>query len=449
MDGSLSPIPTSTKLQRIRKLAKEMPDAVLTTLAYHLDEQFLHDAFKRIRKDGAPGIDGESVDGYAINLEENLKSLLNRAKSGSYKAPAAKRVRIPKGDGKQTRPIGIPTVEDKVLQKAVSMILGVIYEEEFLDCSYGFRPKRSAHQALETLWRGTNRRGGWVVEADIKGFYDNINHTHLREILGQRVRDGVITRLIGKWLKAGVLENGQLSYPGQGTPQGGVISPLLGNIFLHHILDSWWAKEIKPLLRGDGLLIRYADDFVMVFESKRDAEKMMNVLPKRFGKYGLELHPDKTRMFDFRKPYKTKPTQKQNILDNLIKRESFDFLGFTHYWALSRKGKMTVRRKTAKSRLKRTLKRTNLWLRRVRHLPVWWQHKKLSRSLVGHYAYFGITGNIQSLGKIRYLIERLWRKWLGRRSNRSKMTWEKFTRLSLRYPLPQPRIYNSPVGLKP
>ena len=252
---------TSTKLQRIAVLARNSPDMVIHSLSHHIDLAFLYEAYRRIRKDGATGVDGQTAEEYGKDLEKNLASLLDRAKSGTYQAPPVRRTRIPKGDGKSTRPLGIPTVEDKILQKAVSMVMEAVYEQDFLDCSHGYRPKRSALQALEALRdRLMETRGGWVIEVDIKGFFDNLVHSHLREILSQRVRDGVITRLVGKWLNAGVMERGELSYPNSGTPQGGVISPLLANIYLHHVLDRWWNEAIRPRLLGKGALVRYADD---------------------------------------------------------------------------------------------------------------------------------------------------------------------------------------------
>jgi group II intron reverse transcriptase/maturase len=293
----------STKLERIATLAKEGPQMAFTTLAHYIDLEWLAEAYRRTRKGGATGVDGQTAREYAENLEGNLQSLLDRAKSGTYRAPPVKRIHIPKADGAQTRPIGIPTFEDKVLQRAVAMVLEAVYEQDFLDCSYGFRPGRSAHQALEVLQNEAVRMGGgWILEVDIRKFFDTLEHSHLREILGRRVRDGVIMRLIGKWLKAGVMENGAVTHPGVGTPQGGVISPLLANVYLHEVLDAWFEREVGPRLKGRGLLLRYADDAVMLFSCEVDARRVMDVLPKRFGKYGLTLHPEKTRLVEFRRP---------------------------------------------------------------------------------------------------------------------------------------------------
>ena len=263
--------------------------------------EWLREAHRRTRKDGALGIDGQRAGAYAVELDENLHSLLDRAKSGMYRAPPVRRVNIPKGNG-ETRPLGIPTFEDKVLQRAVAMVLGAVYEQDFLDCSYGFRPKRSAHQALDALQDAATRMyGGWVIELDIRKYFDSIDHERLREVLDGRVRDGVIRRLIGKWLNAGVMEAGELRSSSEaGTPQGGVISPLLANIFLHEVLDVWFDQQVKPRLRGRAMLVRYADDAVVLFQYEDDAKRVMEVLPKRFGKYGLALHPEKTRLVPFR-----------------------------------------------------------------------------------------------------------------------------------------------------
>jgi group II intron reverse transcriptase/maturase len=340
-----------TKLERIAKLAKDRRDEALTTLAHHIDVDWMREAYRRTRKDGAKGVDGRSAKEFAANLEGNLQSLLERAKSGAYRAPPVRRVHIPKGDGRGKRPIGIPTFEDKVLQRAVAMVLEAVYEQDFCDCSYGFRPRRSAHQALEALQNATMRMaGGWVLEVDIKSFFDTLDHAHLREILRRRVRDGVLLRLIGKWLKAGVLDGVELSHPEAGTPQGGVISPLLANIYLHEVLDEWFVNDVLPRLRSRATLVRYADDFVVVFSRKLDAERVLAVLPKRFGKYGLTLHPDKTQLVPFRRPDLAAPRGEPEP-------RTFDLLGFTHYWGLSRKGKWIVMKQTAKGRLSRSLRR--------------------------------------------------------------------------------------------
>ena len=295
MPETLNSESVSTRQQRIAALAKQSPQMAFTSLNHYLDLAWLREAFHRTRKDGAPGVDGQTWADYAENLEVNLQSLLDRAKAGTYRAPPVRRVHIPKGTGDETRPIGIPTLEDKVLQRAVVMILEAIYEQDFYDCSYGFRPGRSAHQALDSLWTQLMQTGGgWVLEVDIRKFFDTLDHGHLREFLQQRVRDGVLLRLIGKWLNAGVLEDGCITHPDAGSPQGGVISPVLANLFLHYVLDEWFAHQVQPRLKGRAFLIRYADDFVIGFAREEDARRVMDVLPKRFGRYGLTLHPTKT-----------------------------------------------------------------------------------------------------------------------------------------------------------
>jgi RNA-directed DNA polymerase len=423
----------STKLQRIAELARESPERAFLSLAHHVDVEFLTEAFRRTRKDGAKGVDGQSGRDYEERLEENLRSLLERFKSGRYKAPPVRRTFVPKGDGTR-RPIGIPTFEDKVLQRAVVMVLETVYEQDFLGCSYGYRPGRSAHQALEELWRGLmDRRGGWVLELDIRAFFDSLDHSRLRRILDQRVRDGVLRRTIDKWLAAGVLEGEEVSHPDAGTPQGGVVSPLLANVYLHEALDTWFAREVRPQLKGRGQLVRFADDAVLVFSEEQDARRVMEALPQRLAQYGLSLHPEKTRLIHFRPPSATGGDQGGGRGKN-----SFDFLGFTHHWARSRRGFWVVKRKTAGSRFGRGLKRASEWFRRVRHQPVAWQHAQLERKLRGHYAYFGIPGNAAALGRFRYEVGRLWRKWLDRRSHKAGMTWERFERLQWHYPLPYP-----------
>jgi RNA-directed DNA polymerase len=377
----------STRQEKLAKLAQIEPRLELTTLAHHIDEVWLREAYRRTRKDGAAGVDGVTAAQYEADLEANLASLLERFKSGRYRAPAVRRVHIPKpGAGKKTRPIGIPTLEDKVLQRAVLMVLEPVYEQDFLDCSYGFRPRRSAHQALEALWRGLMAMGGgWIIDLDIQSFFDDVDWGHLRGFLDQRVRDGVIRRAIGKWLNAGVMESGEVRHPDRGAPQGGVVSPLLSNLYLHEVLDVWFEHDVKPRLGGRAFEIRFADDAALVFEREEDARRVLAVLSKRFEKYGLRLHPEKTRLVDFRSPPRAGRGGSQ-------RERSFGLLGFTHYWGRSRKGHWVVQRKTAKDRFTRALRAAGRWCRAHRHWPVADQHAALSRKLQGHYAYYGITG---------------------------------------------------------
>jgi RNA-directed DNA polymerase len=378
------------------------------------------------------GEDGVTAAQYEEDLEKNLSSLLERFKSGSYFAPPVKRKYIPKEiGGEPIRPIGIPTLEDKILQRAVVMLLAPLYEQDFLDCSYGFRPGRNALQALEALWQAIMRVGSacWVLEVDIKSYFDTVKHGYLRKFYKKRVRDGVVTRVLGKWLKAGVMKDGALHYPREGTSQGGVISPLLANIYLHEVLDVWFEREVRPRLKGRAELIRFADDFVIVFSSEDDAHRMREVLPKRLERFGLTIHDTKTQLVDFRRPG-----------GGGSEAEVFDFLGFTHYWGKSRKGKWVVKRKTAKKKLKQAVRRVYIWCKRNRHKPVKEQWQTLSRKLHGHYGYYGITFNMRGVKSYYEQAKRSWCKWLNRRSRSKDMPWERFNRLLKRYPLPAPRI---------
>jgi len=312
----------STRQEKLATLAQLEPKLALTTMAHHIDEVWLREAYRRTRKDGAAGVDGVTAAQYETDLEANLASLLARFKTGRYRAPAVRRVHIPKpGSPKKTRPIGIPTLEDKVLQRAVLMVLEPLYEQDFLDCSYGFRPGRSAHQALDALWQGLmGIGGGWLIDLDIRHFFDDVDWGHLGSFLDQRVRDGVIRRAIGKWLNAGVMEAGEVRHPDRGTPQGGVVSPLLSNLYLHEVLDVWFEREVKPRLRGRAFAVRFADDAVLAFEREEDAKRVLAVLSKRFEKYGLRLHPEKTRLVGFRSPSRAGRGGSQ-------RERSFEFLG--------------------------------------------------------------------------------------------------------------------------
>jgi len=439
MPGTPRPEPVYTKQQRIAELARNGPDMAFTTLAHHIDMEWMLTAHARTRKDGAVGVDGQTAAEYEVNLEANLQSLLDRAKSGTYVAPPVRRAHIPKaGSPGETRPLGIPTYEDKILQRAVLMVLEPVYETDFLDVSHGFRRHRGAHGALDSLWKHEmDMRGGWIVDVDLRKFFDTIDHGHLREFMRRRVRDGVILRLIGKWLNAGVLEEGVLTVPDDGTPQGGVVSPLLANIFLHYVLDEWFKKEVCPRLKGPAFLIRYADDFVIGVAREDDARRIMEVLPKRMSKFGLTVHPEKTRLVRFQPPQAGDSETEEREFPGPT---TFDFLGFTHYWGRSRKGEWVVKRKTAKSRLKRALAALSEWCRKHLHLPIREQHQKLKQKLQGHYGYYGIIGNYSSLQKFREGVRRIWRSRLSRRSRGRPLTWPRFLRLEQRYNLPPARV---------
>lgn len=429
----------STRQDKLVELAQLKPRLVLTTIAHHIDKVWLREAYRRTRKDGAVGVDGVTARAYEAQLEANLASLLERFKTGRYRAPAVRRVHLPKpGNAKKTRPIGIPTLEDKVLQRAVLMALEPIFEQDFLDCSYGFRPGRNAHQAVAAMRQGMMAMGGgWIIELDIMNFFDEVDWQHLRDFLDQRVRDGVVRRAIGKWLNAGFIDGEQVHHPERGTPQGGVLSPLLSNLYLHEVLDIWFEREVRPRLKGWAFEVRYADDAVLAFQHEDDARRVLAVLAKRFAKFGLRLHPQKTRLMDFRRP--SAPTR-----GGTQRERSFELLGFTHFWGRSRNGRWVVKRKTAKASFTRALREIGQWCRAHRHWHVAEQHALLSRKLQGHYAYFGLQGNALALTRFRHEVERLWRKWLARRSWRTRLNWKRFRRLLALYPLPPPRIVHAP-----
>jgi len=416
---------------------------VFTTLAHHIDIELLQEAYRRTRKSVAAGVDGLTAKEYGENLHENLLQLLNRFKSGAYKAPPVKRVHIPKGNGTETRPIGVPTLEDKVLQRAVTMVLEAVYEQDFLDCSYGYRPSRSPHGALNATWEALMTiNGGWVVEIDIQNFFGTLNHSQLRSFLDQRVRDGVIRRTIDKWLKAGVLENGQLSYPESGTPQGGVVSPAISNIYLHEVMDKWFADVVLPRLKGKAHMVRFADDILCIFSSEKDARRVLEVLPKRFERFGLTLHPEKTRLVQFTRPPKYGNPEGQP------KNGSFDYLGLTHYWRRSRRGNWVVYRKTARTRLTRALRTANDWCRKHRHDPLVEQHRLLKLKLQGHYNYYGVTGNARALSGFYYWVRQIWYRWLNRRAQKRTLTWCRFQNYLERFPLPPPKVMHSAVRIR-
>lgn len=438
MTGTQSSKTISTKLNRIAELARKHRGEALETLSHHIDRELLREAYRRTRKDGATGVDQQTAKMYAAELEKNLESLEQRFKSGRYWAPPVRRSYIPKPDGTE-RPLGIPTFEDKVLQGAVAMVLEAIYEEEFLDSSHAYRPKRSAHSALRQLREGLmEMHGGWVYEVDIKAFFDTLDHKHLRSFLDQRVKDGPIRRTINKWLAAGIMERGQVQYPEEGTPQGGVISPLLANLYLHEVLDQWFEQVVKPRMKGRVVLVRYADDFVIGFEQETDARRVVEVLPKRFAKYGLTIHPSKTRLLGFRRPPKYPPTGSRKVR----KPETFDFLAFTHYWARSDKGNWVVKQKTARSRLRRAIRAARQWCKECRHWKIEEQWNRLTAKLNGYYNYFGLTGNIYAVQAYAREVRKAWKAALSRRSQR-ELTWAEFDRLLERYPLPKPKLVHS------
>jgi RNA-directed DNA polymerase len=426
----LSPQTVSTKLAWIAKQSEHNPTRVFTTLAHFMDEDFLTEAFYQLRKDAAAGIDEISATEYGVNLGERIKDLHRRMVLGEYRAQPARRVWIPKGDGGQ-RPLAILVLEDKIVQRAVAMILEAIYESHFCDFSCGFRRHFSAHTAIIDLRQQCLKLGiNWIIDADIRKFFDTISWEQLRKILQKRMNDGAILRLIGMWLHVGVLEEGQVVNQELGTPQGAPISPVLANIFLHEVLDEWFQNVVRPRMKRNCFMVRYADDFVMGFSVKGEAERVFKVLPKRFERYGLSIHPEKSRLVQFSRPYWKRGKGPG----------SFAFLGFTHYWAKTLRGGWTIKRKTQGKRLSRFMSGIGEWCRGHRHEPVAEQHRTLSSKLRGHYQYYGVRGNFKML-EVAYEHTRvMWKKWLRRRNSKNRMSWERFAEeveRTLRLPLPQ------------
>ena len=422
----------SPELLKVAERAKREPEGKFHSLAHLLTEDALARSFQRLRRDAAVGVDGVTKELYEQHLSENLRELLARLKAKKYRHQPIRRVHIPKEKG-TTRPIGISTVEDKVVQGAVREVLEAIYEQDFLDCSHGFRPRRSAHDAIRALNRVAQAgETNWLLEADIKGFFDNIDRTKLMEMLQLRVCDGSLLGLVGKCLHVGVLDGEEYTAPEEGTAQGSVISPMLGNIYLHYVLDRWFESEVKPRLRSKATLVRYADDLVIGFAHREDAERVMRVLHQRMEKYGLQLHPDKTRLLAFGRPSNGTSARKGPA--------SFDFLGFTHYWKRTRAGKWMVACKTRRARLCRAIKALYDWCRSHRHLEVKAQHAALVRRVEGHFNYFGVNGNTNALAQLVHWTRRAWQRWLNRRSQKAHMPWERFTDLLKKFPLPMARV---------
>lgn len=425
--GNMSP-----ELMKVVERAQREPEGRFHSLAHLIDVPALERAYRRIRKDGAVGVDGVTKEQYGQNLGGNLQGLHERLKAKQYRHQPIRRVHIPKEKGK-TRPIGVSAFEDRVVQDAVREVLEAIYEQDFLNCSYGFRPGRSAHDAIRALNQEVHRgQVNWILEADIVSYFDSLDRTELKKLLQLRVADGSLLRLIGKCLHVGVLDGKDYTEPEMGTIQGSGLSPLLGNLYLHYVLDLWFEREVKPRMVGKATLIRYADDLVITFERKDDAERVMDVLGKRMGRFGLALHPDKTRLLPFRRP----PAQQ----DGGKGPATFDFLGFTLYWARTKTGRWAMWCKTRTARLRRTVTSIADWCRSNRHQPIEAQHAALCRRLQGHYNYFGVNGNFRCLLVVQEEVKRAWYKWLRRRSQRTRLNWEKFCELLKRFALPRPRI---------
>jgi len=420
----------SPELLKVANRAKSDPEAKMYSLARLIDEAALKRAYESIRKDAAVGVDGVDKEQYGRELDENIRDLHERMKAGKYRHQPIRRVHIPKGPGK-TRPIGISTIEDKIVQRGLTDVLEAIWEPVFNEGSYGFRRGRGAHDALRAIDRMAFRENiEWILEADIQAFFDSVVRAKLTEMLRDRVADESFMRLVGKCLHVGVLDGEEFSRPDEGTVQGSVLSPMLGNIYLHNALDQWFDKQVRPQLEGHARLIRYADDFVIGFETKADAVRVLEMLTERMAAYGLKLHPEKTRLVPIGRPNGTSGKGPA----------TFDFLGFTVYWRRTRKGTWVPAMKTRKARLQRALHNLGEFCRRHRHDPLKEQHASLSRRLQGHFNYFGVNGNMRALQCLYDQVKRQWFKWLCRRSQRKRLTWERFHARLRVFPLPKPTI---------
>jgi len=435
---------TQTKLALISERARKEPKLQFTSLAHLLNERFLKECYYSLGRDRASGVDGVSWKEYGEHLDENLEDLVTRMKAKRYKPQPAKRVYIPKNEHEK-RPLGLPALEDKIVQKGIARILEAIYEADFLDCSYGFRPKRNCHQAINAVDKTIMTKPiNYVIEADIKGYFDNVSHKWLMEFLQVRIKDPSFLLLIRRFLKAGYFEAGRIVATEQGTPQGGNLSPMLSNIFLHYVLDLWFEKKVKPQTRGACHLVRYADDFICMVQYAGDAEHIEDALRDRFAKFDLELHPKKTRVISFGR-YERANAKRQNR-----KANTFDFLGFTHYCDTSRKGKFIVGRKTSRKKFRMKCKEMNDWLRKIRNYrkaKEWWPI--LQAKLRGHYQYYGVSGNMRSLRRFCSLTLRMTLKWLNRRSQRKSFNRAGFEKYLEHYPLPEPRIVHNLYTLSP
>jgi RNA-directed DNA polymerase len=437
-------ISTRTRLALIAQRAREEPQCQFTSLAHLLDERFLAACYHRLGRDRACGVDGVTWKEYGEHLEENLRDLVTRMRAKRYKPLPAKRVYIPK-DEHSKRPLGLPALEDKIVQKGIAEIMEAIYEADFLDCSYGFRPKRGCHQAINAVDKTIMTQPiNHVIDADIKAFFDSVSHPGLMKCLQVRIKDPSFLLLIQRFLKAGYFEAGQVVATEQGTPQGGNLSPMLSNIFLHYVLDLWFEKCIKRQVRGVCFLVRYADDFVCMVQYQDDALHILEALRKRFTQFDLGLHPEKTRVISFGR-YERQNAQRQKRRPN-----TFDFLGFTHYCDRSRRGKFIVGHQTSRKKFRKKCGELNDWLKAVRNrcqVKEWWS--VLKAKLTGHYQYYGVSGNMRLLSRFYALAVRLAMKWLNRRSQKHSFSWESFGVYLKHYPLPKPRIVHDLYTLSP
>ncbi len=424
-----------TSLEWIKVLARDNPGVAFTSLAHRINFHLLKQSFKQVRRSKSCGVDKVTAKEYAKDLDTNLYNLFQRLQRGQYAAQPVKRIWIDKEGGKK-RPIGISALEDKIVQKAAAKILDVVYSSKFHGFSHGFREGHSQHMALDELRKQCiGKNINWIIDADVSGFFDNIDKKLLVEITRQRVKDGGLLRLIGKWLKAGIDEGGELSFPEKGTPQGAVISPVLSNIFLHHVLDDWFVKEVQPRLSRRSFLVRFADDFIIGCELESDARKVLVLLKERFRSFALSLHPEKTKLIPFGRPSSSVKVDKRN--------GTFGFLGFTFYWAKVRKGYWVVKKKTIGKRLNRFVKGIWEWCRENRHDRLKDQFFDLCIKLRGYYQYYGVRGNFKALEVVYESAEKAWRFWLSRRSHKGGISWSKFERIRASFPLPKPRIFHN------
>lgn len=428
-----------TKLARIAQIAKERPREQFTSLAHLLDVEMLRKCHKELSGNKAVGIDEVTKAQYEENLAENLEKLHESLKMMTYKPQAVRRVYIPKPGSSKKRPLGIPAYEDKIVQLAVSKILSVIYEQDFTNSSYGFRPGLSAHDALRELNNTImSRKINWVVDADIAGFFDHVDHRWMMKCLEVRIKDSNLLRIIARMLKGGIMEEGEARASFEGTPQGGVISPILANVYLHYVLDLWFDKVVKKRFQGSAYIIRYSDDFVCCFQHESEARNFYQMLTQRLAKFNLSIAPDKSKIIEFGlfAPRNAKRQGKS-------KPETFDFLGFTHYCSQSRNGKFRVKRKTSKKKFKAAILRMKQWIRNNRTIPVTKLIENIKPKLTGHYRYYGITDNGAMLSRFRYEVLKLLFKWTNRRSQRNSYTWDNYLLLLKANPLPAPKIYVS------
>ena len=434
--STLGEVSVLTALQRVGQKAKEEPKERFTNLLTHVKVPLLKLAYQGLRKRAATGVDGVTWEEYGARLDEHLLDLQDRIHRGSYHPKPVRRVYIAKSDGKR-RPLGIPALEDKIVQQAVRMVLEPIYEASFIGLSYGFRPGRSQHDALDALAASIQRRVNWVLDADIRAYFDTIDHAWMQQFIEHRIGDKRLVRLLMKWMKAGVMEDEQLRAVKEGTPQGGIISPLLANIYLHYVFDLWFCNWRKKHARGEVYAVRYADDLVAALQYKEDLDDLQRALTLRMAKFGLELHPEKTRAIEFGRYTKSKRERQGKG-----KPETFTFLGFTHIAATDRRGKFQLKRLT--SRKKRTAKLAELKekVKKSRHQRVGDQHKWLSQVLVGHYRYYGVPTNYRALASFRRAVRGLWHKWLQRRSQKGRWSTQRLEAFEARFPLPSPRIYH-------